>query len=114
MNKKIVLALSKLQEEKSKNIINTKYIRQCKFLVNEIEQERGICTSFGACRFQGEDYMYQVGCGEKSMWGSLPITSPMMCTNVVTMNRMVEGKCTGSGHCWTTHHMKLLHVGCLC
>ena len=66
--KKIVLALSKLQEEKSENIIHTKYanIRKCKFLVDEIELERGFCIYYGACRFQGDDCIYQGGCGEKS------------------------------------------------
>jgi hypothetical protein len=116
MNMAIALALSKLQKENSKTIIHTKYenIRHCKFLVDEIELERGMSTSYGACRFQSEDYMYQGGCAEKSMWGHLLITNPMICTLVVTRNRMVEGKCTGSGHCWTAHHMKLLHAGCLC
>ena len=29
-----------------------------------------ICPSFGACRFQGAEYMYQGGCGELASWGT--------------------------------------------
>ena len=33
----------------------------CTFSVKTKTIETGFCTRFGACRFQGSDYMYQVG-----------------------------------------------------
>ena len=112
--KKIVLVLSELQRKQSQkaNQAKAKQLKPCSFSYREMGLENGICTHFGSCRFQGADYMYQGGCGELSSWGTSPITTPMVCSMMVTRSRMVKGKCTKSGHCWAGHHIKLLHVGC--
>ena len=36
----------------------------CFFEVQGLAKKKGKCTVYGACRYQGQDYMYQVGLGE--------------------------------------------------
>ena len=38
-------------------------------LTRLVSLQSGVCTRAGACRFQGEDFMYQGGCGEISRSG---------------------------------------------
>ena len=35
-------------------------------ILQYLKCKQGIWAYYGACRFQGEDYMYQVSCAEKS------------------------------------------------
>ena len=103
-----------LSEKNAENPKQDKIIRlrPCSFGLAETGLEDGICTYYGACRLAGNDYMYQGGCGKMSSWGNSTITSSMACSMAVTRRRMVEGKCTKSGHCWAGYHIKLLHTGC--
>lgn len=114
INEKIISVLSELQNNVSQSTIKAKAgkLLPCVFAVQERGLEDGICTHFGACRFEGHDYMYQGGCGEKSKWGTSPITNPMVCSMMVTRSRMVKGMCSKSGHCWAGYHIKILHTEC--
>ena len=112
---KIVSVLSMLQRNISRNANQSKAgkLKPCSFSFDEVNlEDGGICTHYGACRFHGADYMYQGGCGDLSIWGTLPITKPMVCSMMVTRSRLVTGKCTKSGHCWAGYHIKLLHAKC--
>ena len=114
MNEKIVLALLKLERDWSQesNEAKTRKLHPCSFSFEKMNREDGICTHFGACRFQGTDYMYQGGCGEQSRLSLLNFTNPMVCSMMVTRSSVVKGNCTKSGHCWAGNHIKLLHTGC--
>ena len=51
-------------------------------------------------RFEGEDYMYQGGCGALSSWGAELLQGGEQCKMLVTRTRQLKGNCTVSGHCW--------------
>ena len=111
---RIVLTLLELQRSNSKklNPVNDWKPKPCSFTKLKIGLEEGICTYFGACRFQGEDYMFQGGCVENNMRGNLPKITPIVCSMMVTRRRVVKGMCTKSGHCWGDHQLQLLHSEC--
>ena len=114
IKEEIISALLKLPKKYSNDRQTSKAgnVKECSFSVEKVASETGICTYFGACRFHGEDYMFQGGCGEESNWGTLTITNPMECIMMVSRRKMVEGICTKSGHCWAGHHIKLMYQGC--
>ena len=42
--------------------------RKCLFEVQGLTMGQGTCTLYGACRYQGQDYMYQVGGRGTHLW----------------------------------------------
>ena len=111
---KIVSVLSMIQRGLKEKADPTKAVNliACLFSIHEHGLEEGLCTYFGACRFQGVDYIYQGGCGEQSNWGISPIITPMVCNMMVSRSKLMNGKCTKSGHCWAGYHIKLLDKRC--
>ena len=87
-------------------------LSHCSFSVKSATIEEGVCTSFGACRFQGHDYMYQGGCGLFSNWGKDHLVKHPACQMMVTRKSIIEGRCTKSGHCWNKDHIKLFNEHC--
>ena len=106
---KIMKALINLSKHKGYKLLKHEKLSSCSFTIEEPNEERGVCTPFGACRFQGQHYMYQGGCGKHSGWGSSIIHK---CNMMVVRSREVKGKCTKSGHCWNAYHMQLFHSEC--
>ena len=109
---KLMKALLKLKNQAEPKYLNAKKLSPCSFIIEEASLEPGVCTYSGACRFQGEDYMYQGGCGHHSGWGSSIISTTMECSMMVTRSREVQGKCTRSGHCWKAFEINLFHKKC--
>ena len=47
-------------DPKTSEDIEVKTVKECSFQVEGLTMEQGTCTFYGACRYQGQDYMYQV------------------------------------------------------
>ena len=109
---KILKVLLNLGKSAKPNSVHPDKLSSCSFSIEEETLEQGVCTHSGACRFQGFDYMYQGGCGHHSGWGSSIISTTMECSMMVTRSREVQGKCTRSGHCWNSNHIKLFSRKC--
>ena len=101
--------MAEQQDDYQKRRPHTKYGNLKQFIseLQEMGLKSGICTFYGVCRFQGEDYMYQGRCGEKTMWEILLNTNPMASSMMMTRSRVVEGKCTRSGHFGTANHINI-------
>ena len=110
---KIMKTLINLSKHKEYKLFKHEKLSSCSFTVEEPNEEQGVCTPSGACRFQGLDYMYQGGCGKHSGWGSFIIHTTKKCSMMVIRSREVKGKCTNSGHCWNAYHLQLFHSECI-
>jgi len=86
---------------------------RCTFETDHI-MVSGVCTYFGSCRVDDEDYMYQGGCGELSQWGSLPIREENIgCSLKVDMKQQHFGICNDDGHCQAAGYIKKESFECL-
>ena len=63
--------IGNMQEEVSKQFLHTleqlgeanaadRRMAECSFKIRKMTLEEGVCTYYGACRFQGHDFMNQV------------------------------------------------------
>ena len=107
--------------------------RKCEMEIEDLGRyEQGVCTRSGSCRLMGNDYIFQGGCGELSRsnshryygsrfsrahyryyyttitlhsprWGRVPLSGQPRCTMLVLESRVVEGRCTQGGHCWSKY-----------
>ena len=60
VKRKIIKMLTAFQRTRSPEYSSTGAVSSCSFSVKEIGWENGVCTYYGACRYHGQDYMYQV------------------------------------------------------
>ena len=65
--KQLIETLKDLEKTRSGKYLYTGIFSACSFSVKKISLEDGFCTSYGACRFREQDYMYQVGL--HLLWG---------------------------------------------
>ena len=49
-----------IRDPTTSEVIEVKKVKDCSFQVEGLTMEQGTCTFYGACRYQGQDYMYQV------------------------------------------------------
>lgn len=85
---------------------------ECEFETDFV-MATGLCTQFGSCRVDKEDYMYQGGCGELSEWGSVPITNTQVsCTMRMDVKNVHHGWCTDDGHCRAADRIKEESMDC--
>ena len=60
VKRNIIEMLTVFQRTRSPEYSSTGGVSSCSFSVKKIGWENGVCTYYGACRYQGQDYMYQV------------------------------------------------------
>ena len=61
IRKQLIETLTALENPRSAEQLSTSSLSPCAFSLKSISLEDGFCTYYGACRFRGQDYMYQVG-----------------------------------------------------
>ena len=119
------LVEGKKQTKSHSEVVKSKLMwrRKCEIEMEDFGRyEQGVCTRSGSCRFMGNDYIFQGGCGELSRsnshryygsrfsrahhstllrWGRVPIAGQPLCMMLVMETRRMEGRCTQGGHCWS-------------